>query len=65
LPIIEYGELVGSINRQFIVHTISKWNHDRGLDFAHEKKAQDMVDHPSSTENIQKLANCASREQMA
>ncbi len=65
LPVIEDGELVGSINRQCVIHAISKWNHDRGLDFAHEKKAQDMVDHPSSIENMQNLANCASREQMA
>ncbi len=65
LPVIEGGKLVGSITRQSIILAVQQWHHDRGLDFAHEKKAIQMVDNPSSIENMQHLANNSSREQMA
>ena len=66
LPVIdEHGELVGSINRQCVIQAIQKWHHDRGLDFAHEKREQSVVDNPSSIESMQHLASHASREQMA
>lgn len=65
LPVLEDRELVGSINRQCVIHAIQKWHHDRGLEFEHEKRAHAMEDNPSSIEHMQNLVGKSSREQMA
>lgn len=65
LPVIENGELVGSITRKSIIHALQQWHHDRGVDFVQEKKAHAMEDNPNSIEHMQNLAGKSSREQLA
>lgn len=66
LPVIEGETLVGSLTRRDVVHGIQKWHRDRGLDFAHEKAAQNMVNNPNSIEAMQNLVNSSmNREQLA
>lgn len=65
LPVIEGDRLVGSLSRKNIVVSIRKFHSDLGAGKRSEKSDQELVNNPSSIEQLQELVSRSSNEQLA
>ncbi|MCH7909438.1 MAG: CBS domain-containing protein [Candidatus Hydrogenedentes bacterium] len=65
LPVINGDRLVGCLSRKNIVVAILKFHRDLGADKQSDKNAQELVNNPSSIEQLQALVSQSNNAQLA